>query len=171
MVVLEHSKDELSPTTSASAECTEAKVSPSSHNEDDYGESVTSSLFVHIFGDVIHSCQTKKPVSVSIGDIAKTLEDDPSIVASAIQTPLFQDILSDLTFVRKLLLANSLIQNMIRVNPGLQAFINDDDQLRDLISIVSNSNNYSNLHNFKSMILQKLERGIGQTLEFNGTFV
>ena len=82
MLVLEHPKDELSPSTSVSAECTVAKDPPSSHNEEDYGESITSSLFVHIFGDVIQSCQPKEPMSVSIDDIAKTLEDDPSIVAS-----------------------------------------------------------------------------------------
>ncbi len=171
MLVLEHPKDELSPSTSVSAECTVAKDPPSSHNEEDYGESITSSLFVHIFGDVIQSCQPKEPMSVSIDDIAKTLEDDPSIVASAIQTPLFQDILSDLTFVRKLLLSNSMIQNIISVNPGLKTFIDNDTQLRDLIDILSNSSNYSNLHNFKAMILQKLEKGIGKKLEFKGSLV
>ena len=169
MLVLEHPKDELSPSTSVSAECTVAKDPPSSHNEEDYGESITSSLFVHIFGDVIQSCQPKEPMSVSIDDIAKTLEDDPSIVASAIQTPLFQDIL--LTFVRKLLLSNSMIQNIISVNPGLKTFIDNDTQLRDLIDILSNSSNYSNLHNFKAMILQKLEKGIGKKLEFKGSLV
>jgi len=64
-----------------------------------------------------------------------------------------------------------MIQNIISVNPGLKTFIDNDTQLRDLIDILSNSSNYSNLHNFKAMILQKLEKGIGKKLEFKGSLV
>lgn len=103
-------------------------------------------------------------MSVSLNEIKKTLTEDPSIVCSAVQTPLFQSVLSDLTFVRKLLFSNSIIQNMMVVNPGLRAYIEDDYRLQDFISVLSDPQNYTDFAQLKTLILHKLETGIGSKL-------
>ena len=140
----------------------ERSLSPK--QEADYGQTVLSSLFLHIFGDVLQERKEKKPMSVSLNEIKKTLTEDPSSVCSAVQTPLFQSVLSDLTFVRKLLFSNSIIQNMMVVNPGLRAYIEDDYRLQDFISVLSDPQNYTDFAQLKTLILHKLETGIGSKL-------
>ncbi|CBK23978.2 uncharacterized protein [Blastocystis hominis] len=81
-------------------------------------------------------------------------------------TPLFQDIMSDLSIVRQLLLSNKLIVELVDSNPELLDFLNDDSHLQDLINVLSNTENYPDLAHLRRMVVQKIEQVLGNRLQF-----
>ena len=135
-------------------------------DSDSYGEPVIGSLIFHIFGDSINSLKEEGESSPCEEDVASIVDSDFSIVKTALQTPFFQDILSDISFVRKLLLVNDDIIEITKTNPGLLDFINNDDSLRDVIKLISDTTAYQDYHNLRLMVIRKIETALGNHLNF-----
>lgn len=133
-------------------------------DSDSYGEPVIGSLIFHIFGDSIHSVKDEGESSPCEEDVASIVDSNFTIVKTALQTPFFQDILSDISFVRKLLLVNDDIIEITKTNPGLLDFINNDDSLRDVINLISDTNAYQDYHHLRLMVIRKIEAALGNHL-------
>lgn len=128
---------------------------------DAYGEPIIASLFFHIFGDSLYNI---KEECESTGEIPQ-VDPDITIMKSALQTPFFQDVLSDISFVRKLVLANDDIIEITKTNPGLLEFINNDESLQDVINVISDTNGYQDFHHLRNMVLRKIETALGNQLK------
>ena len=126
-----------------------------------------SSIISHVFGDMIDSAKRNETIVVDTKSITDFLAAEPSVVKTALQTPLLQDILSDISFVRQLLLSNSTIAELIVSNPGLKEFIDRDDKLRELTSAISDTTNFCDFKHLQQMIVQKVEHSIGSQLQFD----
>lgn len=153
---------EMPPATCCGEQSTSSRPEPAKKPE----MTVMASIFTHIFCDLMRSCNPPPPSSVPLQFecLARALQDDPSILVTAIQTPFYQDILSDIPFMRKLILANPIIQLAINDHPELLNFINDDSSLQELSSILLNPDNFSDFKHLKQMIVQKIEGRIGEHL-------
>ena len=138
----------------------------SSTEGDEYGETMISSIIFHVFGDMINSAKRNETIVVDTKSITAFLAAEPSVVKTALQTPLLQDILNDISFVRQLLLSNSTITELIASNPGLKEFIDRDDKLRELTSAISDTTNFCDFKHLQQMIVQKVEHSIGNQLQF-----
>ena len=130
-----------------------------------------SSIISHVFGDMIDSAKRNETIVVDTKSITDFLAAEPSVVKTALQTPLLQDILSDISFVRQLLLSNSTIAELIVSNPGLKEFIDRDDKLRELTSAISDTTNFCDFKHLQQMIVQKVEHSIGNQLQFDQSSV
>lgn len=129
-------------------------------------EPIIASVILHIFGDAVKSCQTQDDFSKALRSVQNALDLNPSLMKEVICTPLFQDIMSDLSIVRQLLLSNTLIVELIDSNPKLLDFLNDDSHLQDLINVLSNTENYPDLAHLRRMVVQKIEQVLGNRLQF-----
>ena len=128
---------------------------------DDYGEPVISSIILHVFGDVLSTLKEDVDICIPMDEIASVIDSDFSIAKAALQTPLFQDILSDICFVRKLLLSNDEILRIEEANPGFINFINNDDSLSEIISLISDTTQYNDARHLRSMMIKKIEEALG----------
>lgn len=135
--------------------------------EYDYEEPMVASVVLHVFGDIVKTCQSQDNVSATFSNLRRAIKSNPSIVKEAISTPLFQDIISDLSIVRQLLLSNELITDLINTNPGLLDFINDDSHLQDLVNVLSDTEKYPDLEHLQEMLIHKIEQALGNTLQLN----
>lgn len=138
----------------------------SAENEYQEEEPIIASVILHIFGDAVKSCQTQDDFSKAFCSIQNALDLNPSLMKEVISTPLFQDIMSDISVVRQLLLSNPLITELIDSNPKLLDFLNDDSHLQDLINVLSNTENYPDLAHLRRMVVQKIEKVLGNRLQF-----
>ena len=138
---------------------------------DEYGETMISSIITHVFGDIVDYAKENGCIVVDSKSIADFLTSEPGIVKTALQTPLLQDLLSDITCVRQLLLSNSTIKQMIVDNPGLKDFIDRDDKLQDLMEAICDTTNFSDLKHLQQVIIQKVEHAIGNELRFQDAAV
>ena len=129
-------------------------------------EPIIASVILHIFGDAVKSCQTQDDFAKAFCSIRNALDLNPSLMKEVISTPLFQDIMSDISIVRQLLLSNPLIVELIDSNPKLLDFLNDDSHLQDLINVLSNTENYPDLEHLRRMVVQKIEKVLGNRLQF-----
>ena len=75
---------------------------------DDYGEPIVDSVIFHIFGDVLNNFADEEENPSSVDVITSAIDSDISIIKAALQTPLVKDIMSDISFLRKLLLSSTL---------------------------------------------------------------
>lgn len=148
-------------------------VSPEeeSSDSDDYGEPVVASVVFHVFGDVLNTVKDDVDIGIPVDEITSVIDSDFSIVKTALQTPLFQDILSDTSFVRKLLLSNDMIIEMTKTNPGFLEFINNDESLSDLVRVISDTNGYQDYRHLRYMLIKKIESTIGDHLHLVEVFV
>ena len=133
---------------------------------DDYGEPIVGSVIFHIFGDVLNNLTDEAELPSHVNIITSAIDSDISIIKAAIQTPLVKDIISDISFMRKLLLAHDLIIDMIKANPGFLEYINNDDCLRDLVNVLADTNGYQDYPHLRRMLLQKIELALGNRLKF-----
>ena len=122
-----------------------------------------ASLIFHVFGDIIKSSRN---IPRNLSSIKSIIETDPSIVKTAIDTPLFQDIIKDLSIVRRLLLDNPAIKSLMSYNPGLREYINNDDSLRELVDTISDTSKYPDLVHLQTMVINKVEQALGNQLCF-----
>lgn len=159
-----------SPSSARSVDRRKAADLPSTDG-DEYGETMISSIISHVFGDMIDSAKRNETIVVDTKSITDFLAAEPSVVKTALQTPLLQDILSDISFVRQLLLSNSTIAELIVSNPGLKEFIDRDDKLRELTSAISDTTNFCDFKHLQQMIVQKVEHSIGNQLQFDQSSV
>ena len=165
VVLLKEIKEADNSTYSTSPRCSESSVSSSSAPSNHSEKREIISIFTHIFGDVINSCEPPEPpAQLSIEDVTTALKNDPSILSSAVQTPLYQDILSDIPFMRKLLLANPVVEIAIERNPKLLSFIEDDDSLKELSSVLLDPRSFHDIEFLKQMVIQQIERRIGDRI-------
>ena len=165
VVLLKEIKEADDSTYSTSPRCSESSVSSSSAPSNHSEKREIISIFTHIFGDVINSCEPPEPpAQLSIEDVTTALKNDPSILSSAVQTPLYQDILSDIPFMRKLLLANPVVEIAIERNPKLLSFIEDDDSLKELSSVLLDPRSFHDIEFLKQMVIQQIERRIGDRI-------
>ena len=135
---------------------------------DDYGEPIVDSVIFHIFGDVLNNFADEEENPSSVDVITSAIDSDISIIKAALQTPLVKDIMSDISFLRKLLLSNDLIIDMINTNPGFLELINNDDCLNDLVNVLVDTNGYQDYPHLRTMLLQKIEHALGNRLKVKG---
>ena len=165
VVLLKEIKEVENCACSTSPRWSESSVSCNSTPSHHSGKKEMISIFAHIFGDVINSCEPPEPpVQLRFEDVTAALKDDPSILSSAIQTPLYQDILSDIPFMRKLLLANPVVEIAIERNPKLLSFIEDDNSLQELSSVLLNPRSFHDIEFLKQMVIQQVEKRIGDRI-------
>lgn len=133
-------------------------------DSDEYGEPIVASVVMHVVGDLIHDIKDSEDIRIPVDDITSFIDSDITVVKTALQTPLFQDILSDLSFVRQLLLANDTIVELTKTNPGFLEYINNDDSLKDLVNVVSDTNGYQDYRHLRQMLITKIENALGDDL-------
>lgn len=161
-----HDNDEFSKKSNAIV-YSEPKLASSeeeSSDSDEYGEPIVASVVMHVVGDLINSIRDSGDIHIPVDEIASFIDSDFSVVKTALQTPLFQDILSDLSFVRQLLLANDTIVELTKTNPGFLEYINNDDSLKDLVNVVSDTNGYQDYRHLRQLLITKIENALGEDL-------
>lgn len=161
-----HDNDEVSKKSNAIvySEPKLASLEEECSDSDEYGEPIVASVVMHVVGDLIHDIKDSEDIRIPVDDITSFIDSDITVVKTALQTPLFQDILSDLSFVRQLLLANDTIVELTKTNPGFLEYINNDDSLKDLVNVVSDTNGYQDYRHLRQMLITKIENALGDDL-------
>lgn len=134
------------------------------------GDSIVESILEHVLGDPVVSKKEKQPEK-QLEEIEYALSSHPNLVKIAVESPLIQDILSDINITRSLIMTNPVIVELIELNPDFYKFLMDDDRLRELVSIFSNPNSYDDFPRTKQVILHLVESRIGHQLQFTEEYV
>ena len=102
---------------------------------DDYGEPIVDSVIFHIFGDVLNNFADEEENPLSVDVITSAIDSDISIIKAALQTPLVKDIMSDISFLRKLLLRGNEYTKEETSNIVKEYYNNEDFEMIDVVHI------------------------------------
>ena len=134
------------------------------------GNSIFDSVLKHVLGN--------EPIPFGKENTTKTLEElhyafnsYPNIIKIAVETPLIQDILSDINVTRSLVLTNHMIVELMELNPQFSQFVMDDDNIREVTRILSDPHSYDDFIATKQTILRLVESRIGCHLQFTDEYV
>lgn len=123
-----------------------------------------------VLGNSVVFTKEKQPKK-QLEEIQHALNSYPNLVKIAVQSPLVQDILSDINLTRSLIMTNPAIIQLMKLNPEFYNFLMNDDRLREMINIFSNPTSYDDFPRTKQMILHLVESRIGHELQFTEEYV
>ena len=152
------------PSESAQAP-TEASI------ENEYcGDSIVESILKHILRNPAASNKEKHPVK-QLEEIPYTMSSYPNLVKIAVESPLIQDILTDINLTRSLIMTNPTIVELMELNPDFYEYLMNDEKLGELVNIFSNPTSYDDFPRTRQVILQIVESRIGHQLRFTEEYV
>ena len=104
-------------------------------------------------------------------EIPYAMSSYPNLVKIAVESPLIQDILSDINLTRSLIMTNPIIVELMELNPDFYEYLMNDDKLGELVNIFSNPTSYDDFQRTKQVILHLVESRIGHQLQFTEEYV
>ena len=80
---------------------------------------------------------TKDTFKCKIDSIFLRLLNEDGLMRDWVSSPFFSQIIGDPSLVREIILTHPLIVKLIELNPGLQEFIEQDDNIQAVIAIIT----------------------------------
>ena len=148
-----------------------AQAPTEASTESEYcGDSIVESILKHIFRNPAASNKEKRPVK-QLEEIPYTMSSYPNLVKIAVESPLIQDILTDINLTRSLIMTNPTIVELMELNPDFYEYLMNDEKLGELVNIFSNPTSYDDFPRTRQVILQIVESRIGHQLQFTEEYV
>ena len=140
----------------------------SSADELNESDSIVESIAKHVFGEDIMNF-VDSDVDFSYEDSFKlhsTISNYPNLIKIAMQSTLVKDMVSDINIARSCIETNPLIVELEEINPGFRHFINDSSKLKEVISLLQDSESYVDFPRTKKVIQTMVEQYMGRKLVF-----
>ena len=145
--------------------------SPSSESKEcEYGINVINSIVKHVLGQDLLDEETDIRFN-SLEEIHYTLSSYPNLLSILFQSPLVQDIISDLDLTRALIMTNPMAVTFNEMNPGFNELLYNDDYLRDVLNLLSDPRSYDNYPRTKQLIMERIESHLGFPIQFTVEYV
>lgn len=109
--------------------------------------------------------KTSKCRSMEMEDIWKGFLEKDELMTTWAGSEFFGTIIRRTDIIREVLLSHPLIAKLIVVNPGLQEFLENDDNIRELVEIMKTPNKEEKIHK-REKILHLIEEKLGRKLVF-----
>ena len=124
-----------------------------------------------VFGEIIHKVfareldDTRNEMhTIPMDQLKAIIESNPNIVKYFFQSPFVRDILEDTVMVKNCILSSPLTAHICSLNPSFRDFIEQEENIKTMISILQNSESYEDLENTRKTIHQLMENAIGEKL-------
>lgn len=127
------------------------------------------SFFESISDYVYRSFEELPKNSINFDEIKSRLTSDPSILRGVFTSPLIQDIMSDYNVVRHLLLLNPMIVHFIEVNPEFETYLQDDNNIAEIATLLSDPASYNDLKYTQQVLSKMVEKHIGRPFQLFNT--
>lgn len=103
--------------------------------------------------------------SMEVDELFKGILMKDELLTVWVENDFFGAIVRKPSILREVLLSHPLITKLININPGLQEFLDDDNNLMELVDIMRNPNNEEQIHK-REKILKVIEQKLGRKLTF-----
>lgn len=163
--------ERIMDTATPKDESTSTPSSPSSESKEcEYGISVINSIVKHVLGQDLLDEETDIRFN-SLEEIHYTLSSYPNLLSILFQSPLVQDIISDLDLTRALIMTNPMAEKFNEMNPGFNELLYNDDYLRDVLDLLSDPRSFDDYPRTKQVIMERVESHMGFPVQFTVEYV